>query len=612
MPQKTQFKQRTLDLLFIALTAVFVFSPLLDHRFFWSHDEAQLLWRITEIHANITHGHPFCRWFPDFARGLGLPFLEFFPVFFLYFNEIFKLAGAGTILSAKISIVMITLFGSWSVYLLANELWGRRAGLLSAVLFTYVPYRLFDLYVRGDVNEFTAMAFLPFNLWAITRYLTRPVGRPLSLFLILGGFCVFTAHYPSAVIQLPIYIFWIISLRLHKKATNRTLIGPLVSLGIGLLLSAPWWTNAILNKHLVQMEGMTRGFADYRQQFIYPVQWFSNYWNFGASVKGPGDTISFQLGNIALLCAVLGFPFWRKRIKASKKYPVSMLPLFVLLAVSLFLTTAASRFVWERIPLLPMLQFPYRLLQVPALVLSLIGGTAMHLTKSRRMRWNGLFLVLLSAFIIWGSHNMYRVAAYLDLTDADLSGTTIRRVAHTHCTGEFIPRPVGKRFPPKEPFKGFKIEKIPPEGYTRAQMEGKLRKMLQHASEIKYWEGTTLDIGPRRVVPGTFSVLSGNAIVNDNKSYPVDKKLSIRALTKTTILWAQFYFPGWSGLVDGKKLQLSPDPQTGLIAFSLPPGRHNITLRYENLPLANYLTYIVCAVSVLLLLLNIPFRMIGL
>lgn len=51
----------------------------------------------------------------------------------------------------------------------------RRIGLLGAMLYTWFPYRLGDLYSRGDLGEAMALCFLPLLLWALYALYTGDV-----------------------------------------------------------------------------------------------------------------------------------------------------------------------------------------------------------------------------------------------------------------------------------------------------------------------------------------------------------------------------------------------------------------------------------------------------
>ncbi|MBN1356361.1 hypothetical protein JXA40_08885 [bacterium] len=597
------FRQFSSDFLIVIAASVFLLSPLGHPRFFWSHDEAQLLWRITECHQNFICGYPLARWFPDFARGMGLPFLEYFPVVFLYFTESFRLAGLSTIHSAKIAIVLVTWLGSAGAYLLAREYWGRAGGIVSGLLYTYAPYRIFDLYVRGDVNEYTAIALLPLNLWLLNRCSSGHVRGLIHIPTALLTGTLFASHYPSAVIHLPVYVFWIAARSISTKNPVRVSIQCLTSLGAGLILSSPWWANAFLSRNLVQMEGMTRGFADYRHQFIHPVQWFSFYWNFGASVKGTGDTVSFQLGNIALILSILGFPAWITRLfRSGREQP--LWPLLALLTASLFLTASASGPVWKLIPVLPMIQFPYRILQIPALILALWGGS-LAVVVERNLKWPRLWIASgLGAFILLFSLHMCRVAEYLNVDESQLTPATVARVAHTHCTGEFLPEHVGKRFPPPGERQQVVIEKIPDEGFSRKQMEMKLQKWIEKAPDIEYWKGDGIPLGMTEIRPRSLQMKSGTALIRIVREGPVLLELQAEATGVARIRWGQFYFPGWIGYCDGAPLDIYPDPDTGIVEFIIPDGFHLISIRYRNLNLGRNLEIMALAVFLLILGMN--------
>ncbi|MBN1552485.1 hypothetical protein JW979_13505 [bacterium] len=588
---------RTESVIFLIITAAtsILFLPLIDQRFFWSHDEAQLLWRITELHANVQAGQPFCRWFPDFARGLGLPFLEFFPVLFLCLCEIFKIFNLQTILSAKIVIVIITLFGSYSAYLLALCFWNRRAAIFSAVLYSYAPYRIVNLYVRGDVNEFTGMALLPFNLWLITKYSKSEHTIFIRIPLIMGIAAILTTHFPTIVIQLPIYCLWAVMMSFSAKKSWRFLLMVAVSIIIALILASPIWANAFFNRHLVQMEGMTKGFANYSDQFIHPGQWFDTYWNYGASVKGTGDTLSFQIGNCALIAIITGFPIWRRRLYIRNEK--NIWPLIIVLFLSLFLTSPFSKFLWESIPILPLLQFPYRLLQIPALVLSVWGGAfvmVMETYLKKKTRW--LFPVSVGVILTCSSY-MCRAGAYLNISEKQLTPETVRRISHTHCTGEFLPKAAGDKFPPKSK-EIFKVKKIPEEGFSRHQMEITVAEWLQNASKVDYWKGNKIQLGSVNVVPGSIEIISGNGSISSGSGPLTNRTFSINAQDLLNIRWAQFYFQGWECRLNNVIWEITPDPETGLISLAVPKGEYEIVLQYRNLPMSRALY----PVSILILL----------
>lgn len=589
--QQPRITMQALSLSFAFVTAsnLPLFLPLLNSRFFWSHENAYFLWRVVAFHQNAIAGEPFCRWFPDFARGFGLPFLEFYPVLPLYITEGFKLSGASTFLSVKLTIMLVSVLAAWGAFLLGRSIWGIRGGLITAVLFSYAPYKLVNLFVRGDINEYVAMAASPWILYLIVRSASTEIRHPVSLpGIIVFGIPAIT-HYPSCVIQYPVYVFWMLCLFRSAKQPRRFLLQNSVSLAGALSVTSTYWASAFFSRHLVQMEGMTRGFADYRQHFITAAQWFSSYWNFGASVKGPGDAISFQIGNIAFIAMMAGIPFV---IRPARKIPLFRNLLacsLICLIASVYLTHASSAWLWTRIPVLPMLQFAYRLLAIPALMISILGGSAGLLLEKLPHRSRPWLTAGFIVLIVIGSVHMCRVAAFMNLSDSDITPLHIRKAAHTHCTGEYIPRAVGKRFPPPVPVT-FALEKIPEEGFTREQTEARLRNWLKTATDIETWNGTEIPIGSAVVKPGGFDVIEGRMTVAANPQSTCSTIYRIDAETSGTLRINIFYFEGWTAEINGREAPLHADPDTGLIRVEIPPGQHDLHVNYRNVPVSRSLS----------------------
>ncbi len=598
--QKNQ-QPAIVDLLIVFACNIPIFLPLLNGRFFWSHENAYFLWRVVSFHQNVVDGMPFCRWFPDFARGFGLPFLEYYPVLPLYLTEIFKLTGASTINSIKLLIVVITLLAAWGAWLLGKEIWGRTGGLVTACLFSFAPYKMVNLFVRGDINEYAAMAAAPWILWLITRSAGKDIRHPVCLATTIA-FCVpALSHYPSCVLQYPLYTFWILCLALSAKQPRRFLIQNLLALGAALLLTSTFWASAFLSRDLVQMEGMTQGFADYRQHFIAPLQWFSWYWNFGASVRGPGDAISFQIGNVAFIATLIGLPGLIILFKRPDHRRAAIWCAVPILALSLFLTHHSSAWVWSVVPVLPMIQFAYRILAIPALMIALLGGAAGFTIEHRIPRYRILATAVVILMIVIVSLRMCRVAGFMQVSESELRPSQVRRAAHTHCTGEYIPRAVGKRFPPPVPIT-FTLEKIPEDGFSREQTEARLKRWLTTAAELETWEGETIRIGNADVRPGEIDVIAGKASVVGKEMSACSRNYLIRAETPVTLRFNQFYFQGWRASLDTQPATLKPDPDTGLILVEIPSGEHSLLIAYHNLPLSEKLGVISLLTAVLLII----------
>lgn len=603
VPVKMQRFKKT-DLLIVFLSTLPIYKPLLKPQFFWSHENAYFLWRLASFHQNVMDGAFFCRWFPDFARGLGLPFLEFYPVLPLYLSETFRLSGFHVIPSVKLFIVAVTLFAAVGGYLLGRDVWGRWGGLLTSVLISYAPYKMVNLYVRGDINELMAMAGLPWALWIVWRQLQRPEKNLFSLAAIAVFAIPSLSHYPSCVIQYPVLTLWIVCLSSAAKHRIRFLARNFLSLAAALAITSTFWLSAFMSRHLVQMEGMTQGFADYTKHFIQPFQWISLYWNFGASVLGPGDAMSFQLGNAALLAMLIAAPILFAAMKTAGAHRWAVIAALGQILISLFLMHSVSGWLWSRIPILPMLQFPYRILVIPAVMLPFLGGSAGQLIEKVSPGGRLWVAIAVMATVAGVSFYMCRTAVDLNVSADDLDREDIQRAAHTHCTGEYLPKPVGKRFPPPEPVT-FTLEKIPENGFSRTETEKRLARWLETAPDPETWSGETLRLGETVVKPGAVDLLQGDVTIRRQWGTPVERSFNIEARSPGILRINQFYFQGWTATLNDRSIPLFPDPDTGLLMIKVPGGTSVLTVKYANLPLSRKLAWM----GVILMIVLVGVRM---
>ncbi|MGB3977107.1 MAG: 6-pyruvoyl-tetrahydropterin synthase-related protein [bacterium] len=544
--------------------------------------------RLASFHQNVLHGGICCRWFPDFAWGLGLPVLEYFPVSPLIFAESFRLMGFSTINSLKILIVMMTFFAAFGAWLLGNSLWGKSGGYITSILFSYAPYKMVNLYVRGDLNEYMAMAVSPWILYLILSSAKQENPGLLS-FATTAAMCIpAITHYPSSVIHYPMYLIWISMLAPAAHKPARYLARNILSLGLGLWIASPFWVSAFFSRHLVQMENMTKGFADYKQHFIYFKQYFSFYWNYGASVLGPGDAISFQIGNAALLCFLIGIPITLKQKNKNKLITCAVLAASTILIISIFLTHQSSQKIWQLLPILPLIQFPYRLLSIASVLAALLGGSIGVFFDNRFKPHRKVFTITTSIIVILGSLHMCRAIEYLNIDENDLTPENIRRVKHTHSTGEQIPMTVQGRFPPPEPVT-FTLKKIPETGFTREQTEARLAQMVKNTLKMETWTGSAIPLGNVLVYPNQTDILQGDIQIDEISKTGCRRVYKVNAATSGEIRINQFYFEGWTTLLDNTPFPAGPDSETGLIKIDLPQGQYLLTVSYRNLPISRIL-----------------------
>jgi len=516
-------------------------------------DSPFLLVRVQQMVLNLRAGVFPVRWMPQAAYGLGYPFFNFYASLPYYLAAAFKLLGFGYIAAIQLTQALGFLFAAVAMYGFCRQLGhSRSTGLLVTCVYSCAPFHMVNVYVRGDsLSEFYAFVFFPLILWSLLRLKRRPGARNMAWAAIAYAGLVVT-HHISAAIFSPFVLLYVICIAVWdapaSEPVGRSILRSALSLAAGLLLSAWFWLPVLAERGSVSLNDMTTGYFHYAQHFrdllntaraaplVQPSVVFD--WAITAS-KQP-----FSMGLVQALLAAAGLVavcvWWMRR----RRVELHSALVALLLVGSTFMITPWSQPVWERVPLLPLVQFPWRFLSLQA-----VGGSllvAYLIPRGRRGRWLGaaLGLAMLVAMLA-GLH-----PERLDIHEADVTaqrlmwyeyftanvGTTIRQ--------DWLPRWVDPRPYTSE---GFWRATAGPEGaFTKP-------KPLALAGQVE--SAQLLSCGP------------------------ISELWSVDVTSAEALLGFQtYYYPGWEARVDGRQVGLEPLAGLGYIGLRLAQGRHQVSL----------------------------------
>jgi hypothetical protein len=146
----------------VLAVAVGLWVPFARADWLVTNEGASYVWRTIEWATELRVGELYPRWCPDFYGGYGS------PLFIFYAPVIYCLAGVLNALSMdpfsalKAIILLFSLITGIGTYALVFvETRSRDAALLGAVAYLAAPYRIANLYQRGDLGEFACIALLP-------------------------------------------------------------------------------------------------------------------------------------------------------------------------------------------------------------------------------------------------------------------------------------------------------------------------------------------------------------------------------------------------------------------------------------------------------------------
>lgn len=385
--------------------------------FYYSHDGAFHLVRLGHFFNELMAGQFPVRYSQDLLFRHGYPVFNYFYPLPYYFGSLIHFLGFDLGSSIKILMGISTIGSIWFFYLFLEKLFGRWPAVIASVLWAYLPYRLLAMYVTGSVGVIMALFWVVLALFAVSRH------RITLLSFSVAGLIL--SHNVSALMFLPIILLISIILNFGDK---RKIITESLAMFLGVALSSFFIVPALLEKYMVHLDPPVVNYLDHFPTFK---QLLYSPWGYWYSEKGPKDGQSLQAGFaiwMALGLSILGL-FKNKKSK---------LPLFLIIifGVTIFLMLESSIFIWKLIPILPQIQFPWRLLAVTGLLGSILSAFA---TKS--WRWLGPPLVALALF---NSRNYLRPMESVRYPDKFYQDQTSLWFGTTDIASEGTPRWVTK------------------------------------------------------------------------------------------------------------------------------------------------------------------------
>jgi hypothetical protein len=413
-----------------------VIGPLLQPGYFWgAHDARHSVYFLYQFDKAMQDGILYPRWAPDFAFGYGYPFFNIYGPLSSYTGEALHLLGFDFVTAVKLVFGLSALLSGLTMYLFVRRLLGPPAGLVAALVYVYLPYHLFDLYVRAALAESVGFVFVPLTLWGFFEAVTRPRLRALLWAALAYAGLMFTSNLLALMFTpiLGLYVAgmllwqfftplegppppveigflpgrvngWLHRLTAHRL--GRLILGGLPSLLVlllGLGLSAIFWLPAIIEYKYVRVDQWVGGRFAFGDDFVEVFQLFSPRWGFGASIPGPDDQAGFQLGLAAVI--LLAFSFLAVP-RLSDTLTRRTFYFFQAIAIGLiYLTTPTSYLVWAVLPLSSFAQFPWRLLVVIAPFISIVAGAVMARREAdddEAAPW--LTLAILASLILLASY----------------------------------------------------------------------------------------------------------------------------------------------------------------------------------------------------------------
>jgi hypothetical protein len=394
----TKFRERVTSWWpFLLLTAGGI--PLLTPLLSWTavtctHDGHLHYHRVAAMRYVWENGLFFTRWLPDLAFGYGYPFFVYREPLPLYAVLWPHLLGLSLPAATNLFYAVTILACGWFMFLWVRDILGSWAGLVAGMAYMAAPYVLVDALVRGNSPESAALPLLPLLLWAGRRWLLEGRARWFGT-AVLGLILLALSHNISMLIFVPTLGVYLLALAwLHRLNWRTWLVRLVLLFALGLGTTIFYTGGALLELNSVTLEqSTTTRNNDFRFNFTTPAEILAPVAPEDPSLLNP--PLPFRLGWVPLGLAVLGVAVailrrkeirdWRLEIDGATQSPISTLQspgeiqfhvwlMLAATAVFLFMSLPISQFIWEGLPLIDFVQFPWRFVGRAALPLAFLAG----------------------------------------------------------------------------------------------------------------------------------------------------------------------------------------------------------------------------------------------
>ncbi len=544
----------------LILVGLILAAPLLQNAWLCSDDGALHVYRTVALDRALSDGLLYPRWFPDLAYGYGFPFFNYREPLGYYLIDLVHRLGTSFPLALNLVLAGSLIASGLTMNLWVSDVFDRPAGFVAAIVYMAAPYTVIDALTRSNLPESIALALMPLILWAFRRLLLCG-GRKYLACAVLSLAALLLTHNISSLIFVPVLLAYIVVLctayRVKPGVTFYALRFTLLALVLALALTAFFWLPALTEGQSAQLylTHSARG-NDYHFNFATLSEVLGPPGSSDPLLLNPPLRIVLGWGQIVL--AVLGVLGLRRLSMREQRVHVITAALAAVIFIVMALPVSLP--LWDTLPLIRFVQFPWRFVGRAILPIALLAGVAAYVIlrgvssrvrrpRSLRFTHYSLLVIFTLPVLLSATPLLYpRVCpGQIDLSIGNV-------FAYEHATGHVGVDPLGAYLP-----------------VTVAERPAGSMLEAQYAAHepIRRFDRSTL--------PQEAQLLS-EVYRPNHAEIGLDTPASFKATYLT------FDFPGWRVTIDGQPVAIVPSEPNGLITFEVPAGKHTVMVSFEDTP----------------------------
>ncbi len=561
----------------LIIVGLLLAAPLLQNTWLCSDDGALHVYRTVALDRALSDGLLYPRWFPDLAYGYGFPFFNYREPLGYYLIEFVHLLGTSFPLALNLVLAGSLIASGLTMNLWVSDVLDRPAGFVAAIVYMAAPYTIIDALTRSNLPESIALALMPLILWAFRRLLLHG-GHKYFALAVLSLAALLLTHNISSLIFVPVLLAYGLALiasgvshivnglartadgsargvphdRRHTMGdTRRATRDMLFAIGLALALTAFFWLPALVEGQSAQLylTHSARG-NDYHFNFAAVSEVFGPPGSSDPALLNPPLRIALGWAQIAL--AVLGVLFIKRL--STREQRVHVIIAAIAAVIFIIMALPASLPVWDALPLIRFVQFPWRFVGRAVLPIALLAGAGTYcvMRSARGLRMTRYLLpVVFTLPVLLSATPLLYPRVCLGKIDLNINDV----FAYEHATGHIGVDPLGAYLP-------VTVVEHPTGSTLEAQY-------ASNEAIIKRFDRSALPVGTQLI----------SEVYRPNRAEVVIETPSSFRATYLT-----FDFPGWEVTIDGQPISIVPSDPNGLITFDVPTGKHAITVSFEDTP----------------------------